>query len=147
MPQYLGDTGQGALFTMTGLNLVSRVKSIKLPEFVQEKLDATSLNTSGFMEYVAGDTIDPGEITLELIFDPLDDIGQPIMGGCGEEVEITFPRSPCRESGVSTNAAQMIGTGFVTNVDWPNLAINELMIATVTIAFDGGTGPAYIAEY
>jgi len=142
---YLGDTGQGALFTMAALSLQSRVKSIQLPEFAQEKIDATSLLTNGFMEYISGDVVDPGEITLELIFDPQDDFDALTrMGGCGEALEIEFPKSPCRTG--ATTAATLAGTGFVINMAMPNLAINELMIITLTIAFDGETGPTYVAE-
>ena len=140
---YLGDTGQGATLTMVGLNLVSRVKTMQLPEFTTEKIDATGLGTTGFMQYVSGDVVDPGEISVELIFDPTDDI-TALQGGCGESVTITFPMSPCRTGSVS--AATLIGTGFITNVQFPNLAINELMMVTLTIAFDGGTGPAYTEE-
>lgn len=142
---YLGDTGQGALFTMVGLSLQSRVKSIQLPEFTQEKIDATSLNSSGFMEYIAGDVVDPGEMTLELIFDPQDDVNAlSLMGGCGEEAEVEFPRSPCRTG--ATTSATLMGTAFITNIAMPNLAVNELMMVTLTIAFDGGTGPTYTQE-
>lgn len=144
---FLGDTGQGALFTMVGLSLVSRVKSIQLPEFTQEKIDATSLNTSGFMQYIAGDVIDPGEMTLELIFDPEDDLTPlTVMGGCGEEVEVEFPKSPCRDTTIGVNAATLAGTAIITSVAFPNLAVNELMMVTLTVAFDGGTGPTYTPE-
>ena len=141
---YLGDTGQGATLVMTGLSLVSRVKSMQMPEWAMEKLDATGLGTSGFMEYVAGDVIDPGECTVELIFDPLDNIDS-IMGDCGETCTIELPTSLCRET-PSPNAATLAGTAIITNVQFPNLAINELMIVTLTIAFDGGTGPVWTNE-
>ena len=143
MPNYLGRTGQGVAIVLPG-GAVGRMRSIQLPEWTMERVDATSIeNNNGFMNYVSGDLADPGQIVAEVIFDPA--LATPLMGGCGGTTTVTFPLTLCRETPNSTPAT-LSGTGFVTVLGFPNMAVNELMILTVTISFDGETGPAFTAE-
>lgn len=136
---YLGDTGQGATLTLDTTGAVGCVRSLQLPEWVMEKIEANCLETVGFGKYVPGDLTDPGEIVAEAVFDA--SLTPPDPG----EVQTVTVEFPIGDS-ANTTAATLSGTGFITTTALPNMAINELMTLTITIAFDGDTGPAYTAE-
>ena len=133
------DTGQGATLTLETTGAIGCVRSMQLPEFAMEKIDDTCLDSTGFMTYIAGDLTDPGDIVAEVVFDPELDIPQ---GGVVETVTVDFAIS----NPANTVAAQLTGTGFITTRSLPNLALNELMVMTVTVSFDGKTGPTFTKE-
>lgn len=136
----MADTGLGATLTLGTTGSVGAIRSITSPEFVLEKIDKSVLGTTDFMEYHPGDLSDPGEITAEILFDAEgDDVPSR---GVAETVTITWP---IHTSGNTTNAT-LAGTGFITQFKLPDFQINELQVATITIAFDGDTDPAFTAE-
>ena len=144
---YIGMTGQGTTAVLTTNGITGCVRSIALPDFVIEKIDASCLDTTGFMKYISGDLTDPGECQLEIIFDPTFDFGADLDTGTGimgtqDTLTITF----IKQNTGSAAAAVLAGTGFVTNYSLPDLSTNELAVASVTFAFDGDTGPAWTAE-
>ena len=104
-----------------------------------EKIDASCLETVGFMRYIPGDLTDPGELQVEAIFDA--EVGVPV-NGVVETITVTFPIS----NPDNAAAATLSGTGFIMVTTLPNMAINELMVLGLTIAFDGYTGPVFTAE-
>ena len=136
---FIGDTGQG---TTVDLSITGAIgvcyRSIQLPTWVQEKIDASCLSTIGFMRYIPADVTDPGELTLEAIFDPTDDL--PVFGQV-EDITITLPVGTA-----GNTAATITGSGFITSDQLPSLALNELMMLTLTFAFDGDTGPLFTPE-
>lgn len=136
----MADTGLGATLTLATTGAVGAVRSMTLPEFTREKIDTTELATEDFMTYIPGDLDAPGEITAEIIFDAEND--DIVAGGVPETMTITFPIT----NSTNTTNATLTGTGFVTGWKMPDLAVNELQVATLTIAFDGLTGPAFTAE-
>ena len=136
----MADTGQGATLTLATTGAVGVIRSMTLPEMTVDKLDTSDLSTTDFMTYVATDLADPGEITAEILFDAEDD-DLPSFG-VSETVTVTFP---IHTSGNTTNAT-LAGTGFITGFKMPDMQIGELQVATITIAYDGGTGPAFTAE-
>lgn len=136
----MADTGLGATLTLATTGSVGTIRSITSPEFTLEKIDTSALSTTDFMTYIAGDLTDPGEITAEVIFDATaDDLPSR---GVAETVTITWP---IHTSGNTTNAT-LAGTGFITGWKMPDMAVNELQVASITIAYDGGTGPAFSQE-
>ena len=138
--EYLGDTGQGALLTLEDTGIIGCVRSMQLPEWVMEKIDASCLDTTGFMKYIPGDLVDPGEIVAEIIFDAT--VPVPVPDGVVETVTVEFPLGRA----VNTTKAKLTGSAFITISGLPNMAINELMVLNITIAFDGGTGPIFTPE-
>ena len=136
----MADTGSGATLTLATTGSVGRIRSMTLPEITTEKIDTTALDSTDFMTYVSGDVADPGEITAEIVFDATGD-DLPSLG-VAETVTVTFP---IHTSGNTTNAT-LAGTGFITSFKMPDMAINELQVASITIAFDGETGPAFTQE-
>ncbi len=133
------DTGQGAVLLLETTGDIGCPRSLQLPEWVMEKVESDCLATVGFGTYVTGDLTDPGEIVAEVVFDSELPIPE---GGVVETVTITFRLS----NPANTTAAVLSGTGFITSRALPNLIKNELNVMTVTIAFDGYTGPAFTPE-
>lgn len=136
---YLGDTGQGAALTLGTTGAVGAVRSIKMPTWAMEKIDASDLTTTSFRKYVPGDLTDPGDITVEVIFNATIAIPTP---GTVETVTLTLPIG----QSANADAGDLSGTAFITSVDMPNLAINELMTMTLVVSFDGDTGPTWDTE-
>ena len=136
---YIGNTGQGATLTLATTGAVGCVRSMQLPDWTVEKIDASCLDTTGYMRYISGDLIDPGDVEVVAVFDAAIDIPTP---GVVEDITIDFP------IGVDTNTtpAQLTGSGFISVSGLPNLAINELMELRLTVSFDGDTGPAFTKE-
>jgi hypothetical protein len=137
---YQGMTGQGTTAVLTTNAITGCVRSLTLPELTQDKIDASCLDTTGFMKYIPGDLTDPGECQLEIIFDPTFDFDAIV--GVLDTLTITFG------IGDPTNTinATLIGTGFITNYSLPDLSTNNLAVVNVTFAFDGDTGPAFTVE-
>lgn len=136
---YVGDTGVGMTITLATTGAIGCIQTAQLPDWAMEKLDATCLDSTGFIRYIPGDLTDPGDVTMNAIFNAANDIPEP---GTVEDITITFP------IGDSANsvAATLTGSGFISSVTLPNAAVNELMMLTVVFSFDGDTGPAYTQE-
>lgn len=137
---YAGMTGQGTTAVLTTNAITGCVRSLTLPEFTQDKIDASCLDTTGFMRYISGDLTDPGEVQMEIIFDPTFDFDGII--GVSDTLTITFALG----TSTSSTQATLIGTGFITNYSLPDMSTNTLAVANVTFAFDGSTGPAFTPE-
>ena len=140
---YLGDTGQGAVVKFIG-NTIAMVRSMTLPDWVVDKIDASTLSSTGFMKYVPGDLADPGELQIELVFDPTEDL--LALAGCGETILVEWPINPCRDLTPNLQNATLSGTGYVSTISYGNLALNELNTMTITFTYDGGTGPVFTPE-
>jgi hypothetical protein len=137
---YQGMTGQGTTAVLTTNAITGCVRSLTLPELTQDKIDASCLDTTGFMKYIPGDLTDPGECQLEIIFDPTFDFDAIV--GVVDTLTITFAIG----DPTNTTNATLIGTGFITNYSLPDLSTNNLAVVNVTFAFDGDTGPAFTVE-
>ena len=136
---YVGDTGVGMTITLGTTGDVGCVRTATLPEWAMEKIDATCLDSTGFIRYIPGDLTDPGDVTMEAIFAATNNIPEP---GTVETITITFPIG----DSANTVAATLTGTGFISSVQLPTAAVNELMTLNITFSFDGDTGPAYTVE-
>jgi len=134
----MADTGSGATLTLATTGAVGTIKSMTLPEFTIDKLETSDLSTTDYKTYVKTDLAEPGELTAEIFFDG--DVAVPSLG-VAETVTVTFPKV------IATNtAANLAGTGFITGYKMPELQTGELQMATLTIAFDGLTDPAFTVE-
>ena len=137
---YQGMTGQGTTAVLTTGAIVGCVRSLTLPELTQDKIDASCLDTTGFMKYIAGDLTDPGECQMEIIFDPTFDFTGLV--GAVDTLTITFPLG----TPTNTQPATLSGTGFITSYSLPDLSTGALAVVSVTFGFDGDTGPAFTVE-
>ena len=138
---YKGMTGQGATAVLGTTGAVGCVRSIQLPEWTQEKIDSSCLDTTGFKTYIPGDLTDPGQVQLVAVFDP--SIAIPSCGVV-ETLTITFPIG---DPANSTNAT-LVGTGFIMSVQNPNMQIDNLLELTITFCYDGDSAspPTYTPE-
>lgn len=104
----------------------------------RDKIETSHLGTTGYKTFIPGDLDDPGEVTLEVQFDPTASL--PSMAD-PETVTITYPKK------VGTNtAASLAGSGFITKAGTPELRNGQVMVQEITVAFDGITGPAFTKE-
>ena len=133
---YQGMTGQGvtvAFTTLTGG--VGCIRDLQLQSETVEKIDTTCLDTVDNMTSIPGDVGDPGQITLVAVFDPT--ITPPDKGDL-DTITVTFP-IPAD----GTTAATLSGTGFFTEVGYPQMTVNGLLEMNLVFTFDGDTGPTY----
>lgn len=147
---YQGMTGQGTTAVLTAGAIVGCVRSLTLPELTQDKIDASCLDTTGFMKYIPGDLTDPGECQMEIIFDPTFDWSENsadaddvdgIIGNI-DTLTITFPLG----DPANTAPATLAGSGFITSYSLPDLSTGNLAVVNVTFTFDGETGPSFTPE-
>ncbi len=132
--------------TWTGYD--PKIISIDMPGYTLEPLDDSDLTTTGFKTMVPGDLQEISEMTLEVRI-PNDtgglftnEVGDLLSSGVVFDatvgsVVILFPQ------GVNTTAPKLTGTAFVTGFQVNSLNNDDRMTATVTIQFDGATGPTY----
>ena len=124
-------TANGTTFSYDG-GAVADVLSISTPSVSTATIDTTNLG-SVHRTYIAG-TIDSGEMTLELMYDPMSDTdiedawdntasAAPVEKAC----IITFA-----DSGTATFTFNAILVGFSANV-----AIDEKVTATITLRVSG----------
>jgi len=137
----MADTGQGASVTLATTGSVGAVRSITLPEFVIEALEDHDLSTTGFKTKIPTDLADPGEVTLEILWDNSVNTEVPSIG-VAETVTVTWPIV----TSTNTTAGKLEGTGFISSVKLPDMNTGELQVATITVMFDGKTDPAFTPE-
>ena len=119
-----GQTGSGT--TVSGFGPSGCVRSITLPTFSIESIDASCLEDTGFMKKLPSNLIDGGQCTVTGIFNT------PVAPSPAQvNATITFP-----------NGSSISGSGFVSEVDNGAAEIGSLMEQTVTFVFDGDTPPA-----
>ena len=118
-----GQTGSGT--TVSGFGPSGCVRSITLPTFSIESIDASCLADTGFMKKLPSNLTDAGQVSVTGIF-----TGPVSTSTTQATATITFP-----------NGSSITGTGFVAEVDNGAAEIGSLMEQTVTFVFDGETGP------
>jgi hypothetical protein len=131
-----GSTGQGTTVAFTTAGAISCVRSITLPEWSMETIDAACLNDVGFAKKIAGDLVDAGTVELTVVFELTDAPYTP--DGVQDTITVTFP-SAGATGGVLT------GTGYITSCTLPSVEINGLLEQTIVFTFDAETGPTWTA--
>lgn len=94
----------------------------------RESFDFGHHGTTGGRPFKPGKTYDPGELTLDILYDPN---SQPPIEGAPEVITITFPVP----EGDSSGAEHEI-TGFVTNFDIQG-PFEDRLTASITIKLSG----------
>jgi len=123
-----GQTGQGS--TVTIASAVGCVRSVTLPTFSMDSIDASCLSDTGFMKKISADLSDAGEVQIVAAYGG----ASQELTGEQETITITFG-----------DGGSLSGTGFISAVDHGSLETGGLMETTTTFTFDGDTGPAYTA--
>jgi hypothetical protein len=133
-----GNTGTIA-FTETGVTL----SFTKIGEWqaTRGKLETSHLETEDFKEFIPDDLADPGEIELEALFDPTEDLADISEGV--ETITVTYPL----ENADWEVAATLVGSGYVMMVGTPELVNGSVAKQKLKFFFDGdGTEPAFSPE-
>lgn len=130
-------TGNGA--TISGLGVTTFLISISSAKIEQTPLDITVLATTGFEKMRPGDLRKLPEVTVEFYWlgaaPPITTTMIPAAEPyAGATFTITYP-----------GAGSLAGTAFVKSVDFPAPKNGEVMKGSMTIQFDGATGPAFTA--
>lgn len=136
----MADTGNGATLTRSGLTV--DIVGINLTAQSIGTIDKSLLTTTTYMEKIAADLADAGGLVVEYNFDAADAGELPSVGGAAVSTTVTWP---IHDSGNTTNST-LVGTAIITEVKPPDFRNNELQVATITMEFDGVTGPTWTVE-
>jgi len=136
----VSDTGLGASIGYSSTSFAARIKSFSLGSWTGGKLEDSTLASTTYKEYIPDDLVDPNDIEMEIYFSTSQAL--PTVNGAAETITLTFPQRT-GAGGETASAASLSGTGFFTQVDWPELQIGSIQMATVRMSFDGKTGPTF----
>ncbi len=124
----MADVGTGTTIAFGTSSFAQDVLDITHNDIARTKVITSHMGTTGEHTNMPGDLFDAGDLDVEILLDP---DTQPPIGGVTETVTITFP-----------NASTLIGTGFVSNWRF-GVPLEDRMTATLTLTWDGLTGPAW----
>jgi len=125
----MADTGNGTTVTFGTSSFTAAIDSVEWGGMERPAINTSHLGTTSYETFMPGDMVDPGEVTLNIQYDP---DAQPPIAGAAETITIRYPTP----SGGSAGATH-VGTGFVTKFTPGNAKNNELMMGSVTIKFSG----------
>lgn len=131
-----GLTGQGTTVALTTGGSVACVRSITLPTWSMEAIDASCLSDTGFMKKIAADLTDGGTVQVTAVFEAVDTPFAP--DGVQDTITVTLPSA-------GATGGVLSGTGFISECTLPSVEIGGLLEQSFTFTFDGETGPTYTA--
>jgi len=114
-------TGTTVLFGTSGFT--GHLLDVSWDGIERPSIDTSHLATVGFMTFIPGDLVDPGEISLELAFDPDD---TPPIQASAETVTVTFPLFAL------TTPANWAASGFMRTFSFSS-PLEEKMTATTAV--------------
>jgi len=120
-------TGNGT--TISGLGQTTFVKKISGLQDAIGGFEISTLATTGYKEMNKLDLAENPKVTVECFH-----IGGALSLGAAGTFTLTWP-----------SAGSFAGTGWVSNIKYPDAANGEAMMCSFEVTFDGKTGPAYTA--
>lgn len=102
----------------------ARVNSVNWNGVSRPSVPTSHLATATMATFIPGRIVDPGEVEVELHFNP---DTTPPWAGAAENFTITFV-------GGAAGSGTWVASGFMTNFAWRG-GTDELMIATATLKF------------
>jgi hypothetical protein len=155
-----GATGQSTTVAFADIGTIACVRSISLPEFSIESIDASCIAPSApalpnrppidddglsptqdlndiiaeYSKKIPGQLVEAGEIQITMVFALTDH--PHIPNGLVDTITITLPNA-------GTTGGILTGTGFISSCQMPSIELNGLLEQTITFVFDGNTGPTY----
>lgn len=125
------DNGTGASISFGTSSFNAEITGFSHSGIERASIDTTQLSTAaatgndfGSMTFIPGDLSNPGELSLDIHWDP-DTI--PPIDGAAETITITFPKVPA-----DATAANFSVSGFVTGFDY-TVPLEDKMTGTVTV--------------
>lgn len=133
----MADKGTGSTIAFGTSSYDANITGISIGGEEVPVIDVTHMGSTAYREKIFGDLVEPPEITVEILWDPNK---IPPVSAAVETVTITFPLP---DGGIT--AANIAGTAKI--ISWENeTPLEDKMVGTYTIKFDGGTGPTYTAS-
>lgn len=135
--------GNGATVTLSSTGSSLAVSKITIGAWSRARIERKLLDAAGPSQYAGGSVYDHAPIEIEFYFDSSKESvlstnsGQHQFPGA-ETVTITWPIGT-GESG----AATLVGTGFITEVEWPEFDHDTYQMGKLTVSWDGETGPVF----
>jgi len=120
-------TGNGT--TVSGLGQTTFVKKVSGINDKLGNFDISVLATTGYKKVKKTDLADTVTAVVECFH-----IGNAIALGTAGTFTITWP-----------SAGTFIGTGYISDIKYPDAENGAAMMMSYSITFDGATGPAYTA--
>jgi hypothetical protein len=128
------DVGTGATVVFGTSTFEAHLLSVNGSDITRAVVDSTHMGTTGERTKIFGDLFDAGSFEMEIAFDPDAD---PPIGSAVETLTITFPKPADK-----ANGAYVAGSAAITNWTW-GVPLEDKMTATVTVTWDGVTGPTW----
>ena len=122
------DNGTGGSITFGTSGFTANISNINWDGIERVSIPTSHLGTTTAHTFIPGDLYDPGEISLDIQFDP-DNF--PPINSAAETITVNFPLS----SGGST-AADWEATGFCTGAS-NVVPLEALMTGTITLKISG----------
>lgn len=120
-------TGNGT--TVSGLGQTTFVKKVSGINDKLGNFDISVLSSTGYKKVKKTDLADTVTAVVECFH-----IGNAIALGTAGTFTITWP-----------SAGTFIGTGYISDIKYPDAENGSAMMMGYSITFDGATGPAYTA--
>ena len=139
----MANTGNGATLVGSTTTTAFEIVTIGAGSQSIEAIETSNLSTEDFKEYISGDLKETNELSMTINWDSSQSL--PTIGGAGETWTLTLPWFRGADTTADTQAT-LVGTGFVTEVEFPEFSNDELQQGSITIKLDGSTGPTYTAE-
>jgi hypothetical protein len=139
------DTGAGTVISFSGTTFAVKVRSMQLPQWMVDDLEKSTLDTTGYKEYVPSDLVEPGEVSVTCLMPTSFEL-PTIAATVTETCTITFPLRKLASTTTTSNettAANIAGSGYFKSFNLPNLQLGTLQEGTFVFKFDGVTGPAF----
>lgn len=122
------DNGTGGTITFGTSGFTANISNINWDGMERASIATSHLGTTTAHTFIPGDLYDPGELSLDIQFDP-DEF--PPINSAAETITVTYPLS----SG-GTTAANWAATGFVTGASHV-VPLEALMTGTITVKLSG----------
>ena len=119
------DVGTGATVVFGTTGFSANVTGINHSGLSRAAIDTSYLGTTGGRTFIPGDLYDPGQLTLEIDFDPASVIADEIYSTAAETVTVTFP-----------DASTLSGSAFCTNLSF-GVPLEDKQTGSVTLDWAG----------
>lgn len=123
------DIGTGAVMVFADSSFAPEITSISWSGVSRESINVSHMGTSGPHLFIPGDLHDPGELSMDMHFDPSALKAVP-WSAAAETITITFPA-------VGTEATTAwSASGFMTDFEFTD-PMEDKMTAAATVKFSG----------
>jgi hypothetical protein len=130
------DTGQGASIAFTTASTFAP-KVLEIPSLKRsgDEINGSHLGTSGDEEFIPGDLIKNDELAIPILWNTNDTL--PAINSV-DTLTITWALRTAEAT-----AANIAGTCIIKGIEYANQKLGELQMGSITVKFDGYTGPTY----